>query len=304
MKYSNFSSLKQKNIGFFRNLLKHFNLWPAFVYRKKAISYSDRASAGEDFLLRDFNFFPYSWYSSIKVSDTQDPLNQSTHLIASLSEFQYQFHIQKDNPAKTFEYITTENDARNYLSELFRIYKLNLSKPDDLSNLPVVVPARVLYAYSIFNVNTNNNDNDQEKEIINLIISKFISKLEFADVETISQVIYALNKLKIYDRNLWDPIVGALRTKKFAGEYTEVEIILPFLFRYVETSRETFFSKYFNRTERINRYENFFHKNKPVHETYLSLKEAAIYIQDYDILVKELERRFPFLVETPLESSF
>lgn len=153
--------------------------------------------------------------------------------------------------SNTFDYLIY--NYRNYNKSSFKnSKKLNLLdanfessfqnlhdivRLNENANLPAAVYARIIYASAKLNESGYNHLKLQkiDNETLKNVLQKFIKKIEYADNESIAQVIYSMNSHKYYNNSLWNELLNNLKVDEFSSNYTSVVNKSPFIFRYTET---------------------------------------------------------------------
>lgn len=235
MKHVNYGALNfAYQIPVFHYIKAFFNAnIKTLAFYPKSLWYSQRYNAGEKFLLHNAQFYPNSYNKILSKETSNEPLNVSTKLIVGLNEkFLLDYtSIQNDKNLPDFLKRYAEPINKN-ISESFKnlddIVSFNITNSQNL-NFPVVVWGRLLYAYAKLGINPQRN-----AKKIDVVISKFMEKINFADTETISLVLFALAKLGNYKQKTWIDILNALKEKSFSCEFTKVQSKVPFVFRYEE----------------------------------------------------------------------
>jgi len=296
MQHYKYSTLKKLHINPDLSYIKQFlkvNIKFLFTY-PKSIWYSQRYNAGEKFILMDTNNFPYFYNIAQYQKEALDPLNISLYLLTATTE-SYILKYPNLKP-KTFSEKTIKK-----VSEIFRenfqnlntLIKLRLEDHKNL-DLPVAVYARILYAGVVANSNTEVNQS--EKNTINedaykFCLNSFVDKIEFADAESISMVMFSLSNFGIFDENIWKKLSDNLKNKSFAPEYTQVTYKSPHVFRYEDVDVNSIKSQY------LDEFGNklFVNGFLPVYQAFSSLNKAIENGVNVGDLINNLSRKFPQL---------
>ena len=287
MKYGMDSGLRNLR-GYISAFLKA-NIRTTFTY-PKTIWYSLRYNAGEKFILHSNILYPFKYDIDNSKSQDKEPVRLSTSLLTNLLEFQIQAYKENNYTNEKSVKILSTN-FQNNLQELYKLFQYN--RENEKFDVPVAVPARVLYSIANLNkIDTGIIINEKfDKEVLQFMVNCFIKKIEFADSDSISQTLYAMNKLNLYENEeSWMRIIQALEGKNFEVEFTHVSPYFPLLFRYKEVeefSRKNLF---------VNEIGNklFIFGYKTLFEAYYAIKSATeknekIHAEE---LLKNLKQKF------------
>jgi len=289
MKYGTEPSFK--NFGGFLSAFLKANIRTTFTY-PKTIWYSLRYNAGEKFILHSNILYPFKYDTYVTKSQERDSVRLSTSLLTNVVEFQIQPHKTNIyNREKILESLS--KDFNSSFDELYKLFHYN--RENNNLDVPAAVSARLLYAIAnLDKINKElgqNNNQEFPKETLEFIVKCFLIKLEFADSESISQVLFSLSKLNLYENTEnWNTIIKELSGKSFDVEHTKVTPTLPHLFRYQEV--EDFSTKHRLFNELGNKL--FISGYKSVFEAYYAIINAThknSNIQASDAL-KSFEERF------------
>lgn len=247
MQHFKYATLRKLHVSPDLSYLKLFiktNIKFLFTY-PKTIWYSQRYNAGEKFILRDTNMFPYYYNIDQNNLEISDPINISVSLLTATKE---SFILRYPNiKPRTFSEKDAKKVQENFdknFEQLNNILNIRLEDHEKL-DLPVAVYARILLAAVVANSNSDKTlKNSLTKEVYELCIKKFLDKIEFADIESISAVIYSLSAFQFFDDNVWKLLIDNLESKSFVPEYTEVVNKSPHIFRYEELDSNGFSSSY------------------------------------------------------------
>jgi hypothetical protein len=271
------------------------NLRTTFTY-PKTIWYSLRYNAGEKFLLNEYSLYPFNYDLTSEISKDKEPVRLSTNLLTNITEIQALDYrvmptLEKSNTAlvKAFE----EN-----LKELYKGFQYNRDNKE--YDCPVAVPARVLYGMvnldHVAYRKGSRADSYYDLETMRFILRCFFRKIEYADTESVTQVMFAMAKLELFAEEFWNELIAVLSTKSFEPEFTKVTPYIPHLFRFKELKdqqNDATYSVIFNETG-----VNLFVKGyKPVVEAYHAISKASNNndkINAKEILA-DLEARFPIV---------
>lgn len=240
MQHFKYSSLK--NLHFFPEMsyLKTFvksNIKMLFTY-PKSIYYSQRYNAGEKFLLRDPNLYPYYYNIDLNQQENVSPLNSSISLLTATNEtFILKYPNLKANSFSVSKINNVDTEFKNNFNTLNSLITNRLEDSENL-DLPVVVYARILYAGVLANARGNSNM-ALDQENFNLCLSKFIEKLEYADSESIAYVMFSLSHFGNFEANVWNLLGNALKEKFFIPEYSLVSPKEPHVFRYEDVDEKS-----------------------------------------------------------------
>lgn len=279
MQHSFYGSLMKFYKNPITNYLAQFvrtNIKTLFTY-PKTIWYSLRYNAGEKFILTNLDLYPYKYDAGLTEEQMNEPVRQSTTLLVATRELQLiEYLDEKITKAKREEIVDY------FLSSFNELYYINsLNKEVDL---PVVVFARILYAYVL--IKEHNYDVTADINTLNIIADKFIKKVEFADAESISQVLHYLAYVKNTKAD-WGALLDALKKKHFLPEFTKVKNSDPHVFRYIEVEKDSL--KKTNFGEIGN--DLYIFGLKPVFDAYHACKTMGDSINTSDA-IKDLEARF------------
>ena len=257
------------------------NVKTVFTY-PKTIWYSLRYNSGEKFILTNQELYPYKYDLKLNEEQKADPVRLSTTLFVATRELQLVEYLdQKVNKSLKTE---IEDSLLETFNELYYINHLN----KDL-DLPAAVFARILYAYVL--IKEHNYKVNVELDTLNNISDKFAKKAEFADAESISQVLHYL----AYVQNIkadWGTLLSELKNKHFLPEFTKVTNSEPHVFRYVEVDhhdmKKTNFGEIGN--------DLYIMGLKPVFDAYKACKIMGDKVNT-NSSVKDLESRFKQLLD-------
>jgi len=294
MKYGMDSGLRNVR-GYIAAFLKA-NIRTTFTY-PKTIWYSLRYNAGEKFILHSNILYPFKYDIDNSKFQDKEPVRLSTSLITNLLEIQIQQYKQNISPNQKSVKILTTN-FQNNLQELFKLFQYN--RENENFDVPVAVPARVLYSLANLNkIQTGININEKfDKEVLEFMVNCFIKKIEYADADSISQTLFAMNKLNLYENEeSWMIIIQALQGKNFEVEFTHVTPYYPLLFRYKEVedfSRKDMFLSELGNKLFILGYKSLF-------EAFYAIKKATEKNDkiNADEVLKNLKQKF-----VPLEHEY
>ena len=262
------------------------NLKTTFTY-PKTIWYSERYNSGENFLLYNPDFYPYRYDLQVSEEKLNEPLRLSNRLISNISEFKVENYREKINRSIWQVQIKdkVEYSFNSVLEQLYKTYDFNKNKKLDL---PVVVSARTLYAAAY---STKRNKKEYDNNVLKLILETFIEKIEYADADSISQVLFSLSSYGYYKPDIWNRLALVLEKKKFYPEFTTVSLAYPHLYRYKETKEREF------RNSTLDEFGiTLFNKGYlTVFEAYYSLLEANKNNINTKSSLLNLEERFPIL---------
>jgi hypothetical protein len=268
----------------------------------KTIWYSQRYNAGEKFLMNVPYLYPYKYEVLDKVK-SKEPVHTANNLNSSLENLQALFYeknyLNSPNAAK----IGNQNEfLSNYNKTFFELYKsfeYNIENPR--FDIPVAVCAKTLYGAAYFEGINNFEGNSFKEmeaseikpEVLEFILKKFLQKIQNADAESISQVMFCLDKFNHYPVDIWNVLIQEQSQRSFEPEFTKVRPHFPIFYRYQEVSNNQFSSLFLD--EKGN--QLFLHGTKAVYETYNSVskaayKNSAIQGNDY---IKHLEEKFKYL---------
>jgi hypothetical protein len=155
-------------------------------------------------------------------------------------------------------------------------------------DFPVIVWARALYAYSILGKNLSHLN-----DVTNYSVEKFLEKINYADAESISLVLFSLARFGKYDSNTWTQLLNALEHKQFRPEFTVVKSKEPFVYRYEEVDNSSKFLDDFCNPVFEKGY-------KAIYETLYALRHLSQNSNDLKDRANEnirmLEQRFPLVL--------
>ena len=275
-------------IKFYKNPITNYiaqflrtNVKTLFTY-PKTIWYSLRYNAGEKFILNNKELYPYKYDIVLTEEQKKEPVRVSTGLLVATKELQLiEYLEEKIDKTKRDEIVD------NLLQSFNELYYINhLSKDIDL---PVAVFARILYAYVL--IKERNYETNAEVATLDAIVDKFVKKVEYADAESISQVLYYLAYFKNIKAD-WATLLSELKKKHFLPEFTNVKNSDPHIFRYVEVGREDM--KKTNFGEIGN--DLFIFGLKPVLDAYNACKSMGERINTSSA-IKDLESRFKHITD-------
>ena len=267
----------------------------------KTIWYSLRYNAGEKFLLHVPYLYPYKYNVVVDMNKVKEPVNLSTKMTVGLENLQALYYEKNVLNKPTAGKEGNESEfLKNFNFAFFELYKsFEYNIENTKFDVPVAVSARTLYAAAYFgNINAFEGNTYKEieaseikSEVLEFILNKFVEKIQYADAELISQVLYSLSKFEHYPTDIWNRLIKELSTKAFEPEFTKVRPHFPLFYRYQEVKTESVISHYLD--ARGN--ELFLHGAKPVFEAYNSISRAAYKnnsIQATEYLTY-LEEKFP-----------
>lgn len=298
MQHYKYATLKKLHINPDLSYLKQFlkaNIKFLFTY-PKSIWYSQRYNAGEKFILMDTNIYPYFYNSAQNQKEANDPLNTSLHLFSATTE-SYILNYPNLKPNTFSE--KTKNQVSVKFNENFQSLNslINIRLEDQQKlDLPVAFYARVLYAGVVANSNfaASAHSGNEGKHTINeesyrFCLGKFMEKIEFADAESISIVMFSLANFGVFEENVWRNLIDNFKGKCFAPEFTHVSNKTPHLFRYEDLDIKEIKSQY------LDQFGNklFLNGYLPVFQAYSALSKAVEQGVNADDIVKDLVQRFP-----------
>jgi hypothetical protein len=257
----------QNYTGYLAAFLKA-NIRTTFTY-PKTVWYSLRYNAGEKFILHSNILYPYKYDLENTHSQNKEPVRLSTSLITNIFEHQIQqFKNYNLNIEKNSKKLNSNFDQD--FEELYKIFKYNIE--NEKFDVPVAVPARVLYAIANYDKITKNSKIEFEKETLEFIVKQFLKKVEYADSDSISQILFAMYKLNMTENaDSWNKILEVLNEKNFDVEFTHVSPSFPHLFRYNELEEGK------RKNSSVNDLGNklFLLGYKSVFEAYYAIKNAS-----------------------------
>jgi hypothetical protein len=268
----------------------------------KTIWYSQRYNAGEKFLLHVPYLYPYK-YQVMDQIKSKEPVHMANNLNASIENLQAIYYERNvlNNPnagqlANEKEFLLTFNQA---FFELYKSFEYNIENPK--FDMPVAVSARTLYAAAYFERINNFEGNSYKEmeasqiksEVLEFILNKFLQKIQYADAESISQVLFCLDKFNHYPVDIWNRLIQEISNRNFEPEFTKVRPHFPIFYRYHEVSDAQNCSIHLDKVGN----EIFFQGAKPIYETYNAVSRAvyknnAIQASDY---LRHLEEKFASL---------
>jgi len=224
-------------IGFLKTFFSA-NIKTLYTY-PKSIWYSLRYNSGEKFLLNNVNLYPYKYNDVYRVQELDlEPVGLSNRTHSNISELDTFRYIQSSGYINSTMSIremnsnveTLKESVNTALTELVNIIRFG----GENINLPAAVSARILYALakdSQLGFRSPNSHKLEEDDVRNLL-SCFTKKIEYADGESLQNVIYALEKSNNYNKELWTTLLNEIKNRQFQCEFTLVSNKAPFLFRY------------------------------------------------------------------------
>lgn len=275
----------RSNFQIFNNIKKILkaNIKTTWTY-PKTIWYSMRYNSGEKFILQDKSLYPYNY--DCGIYQEKDSVGLSTQLLCSIRDHKYYHYLRKTNE-KNKQFLDIKEIKKNYnnsFEELVLGYKYNSERSEKEFSMPCAVSARVLYGFTLSSASENHK---LEKSIL----SHFFKKIEYADAESIAQVMYLLAHYNYFKPEVWGKLIEALRGKHFQPEFTAVASTLPHLFRYKEVKKQglSFLDSFGNSLFA----EGYLH----AFEAYHALSKAQASGQGVDAadLISDLEKRIPLL---------
>lgn len=292
MQHFKYSTLKKLHfypeISYIKSFLRS-NIKQLFTY-PKSIYYSQRYNSGEKFLLRDTNIFPYFYNIHTNQQEESDPLIHSISLLTSTNEsFILRYPNLKPN--------AFNNSDANKVNEVFQqnfrqLNNLITTRSDDKEklDLPVVVFSRILYAATIANSTSSltRKNLTLDQEGFELCVEKFLEKLEFADSESIANVMFSLSHFRNFESQIWELLCKALNEKLFVPEFTQVSPKEPHVFRYEDIDTKS------AESDLLDAFGNkiFINGYLPVYLAYSSLKKASENGVNCEESLSNLSRRF------------
>jgi hypothetical protein len=208
----------------------------------------------------------------------------STRLLSNTTEYKYTNFVLQTNPEnnKLTQCEEIKNNMSYVYNNLYKSFEYNMNNKD--FDIPVAVSARVIYACVIF----RNDDHN----VLSFILKNFLSKLEYADADSISQVLYALSVNQYFKSDVWNTLIEALNTKHFEPEHTSVSFSLPHVDRYLENGKER---EKLVKNDFVNKL--FFDGYLAAFEAYYALTLADEKGKDINTagIIQSLEKRIPFL---------
>jgi hypothetical protein len=274
--------------GFLKKLFKA-NIKTLQTY-PKSIWYSLRYNNGERFLLHDQSIYPFNYDTKITQEQESEPVRLSTKLLANINELWNLNYInsygekEKTSFGKNYKNQLCDSLKETYL-HLYKIIEYN--RKDESLDLPAAVYARILYASSIISTLKNSKDGDLffsqnennifDKNVLNIVLQKFLQKVEYADADSLASVMYALTKFKHFQNEVWTKLIHNLQGKKFTPEFTLVQPKLPFVFRYSEVTPKNL---------------NIYYYSKGVFQADWALRESSRNGVDSAEGIKTFEQRF------------
>lgn len=291
MQHFKYSSLKKlqflPEISFIKTFLKS-NIKSLYTY-PRSIYYSQRYNAGEKFLLRDANLFPYYYNNHLNREEELEPLNQSIALLAATNEsFVLRYPNLKQN---AFSMPKVNEVYDNFRKNFSLLVNLLSTRSDDIDklDLPVVVYSRILYASVIANSRSNSNKLNLGEEGFKVCIDKFMEKLEYADSESTAYVMFALSHFGYYDAETWRLLANSLNEKLFVPEFSLVSHKEPHVFRYEDVDNK------FADSDLLDEFGNklFIRGYMPVFLAYSALLNANGNGVDCQEAIRNIAGRFP-----------
>jgi hypothetical protein len=268
----------------------------------KTIWYSQRYNAGEKFLLHVPYLYPYKYQviDKVKSKESVHLANNLNSSIENLQAIYYEKNVLKVADAGQLgnekEFLL---DFNKTFYELYKSFEYNIENPK--FDIPIAVCARTLYGAAYFEGINNFEGNSYKEmqaseikpEVLEFILKKFLQKIQYADAESISQVLFCLDKFNHYSVDIWNGLIKEISERNFEPEFTKVRPHFPIFYRYHEVSNAQISSSYLDKFGN----ELFLHGGKSVFETYNSVsravyKNSAIQGSDY---IKHLEEKFSSL---------
>ena len=276
----------------FRGLMRSTGNYP------KSVWYSLRYNAGEKFILFNPYLYPYQYDLANEAFQSKEPVRLSSQLISSIKILQLIQHEHSANylsDKKTHQELIKKFNESFY--ELFKTFEYN--NDNNNFDVPVVVAARTLYASTLYdslngpqNSATRIDNFEIKKDTLFVLLEKFLEKVEFADADSISQVLHSLAFYQYYKPEIWNKIIAQLYNKHFEPEFTAVKPLFPKFFSYREVSD---FERSLNHIDpKVN---DLLVKNfAAVYEAYNAINKAARNVAGIDTGILEvLEKRIPQL---------
>lgn len=299
MQHYKYATLKKLHISPDLSFLKQFlkaNIKFLFTY-PKSIWYSQRYNAGEKFILMDTNIYPYFYNYAQNQKESNDPLNISLYLLSATTE-SYILNYPNLKPNTFSE--KTKKEVLEKFSENFQSLNslINIRLEDQQKlDLPVAFYARILYAGVVANSNfaaaaaaaAQSAKKTINEEAYRFCLQKFLEKIEFADAECIAIVMFSLANFGVFEENMWSSLIGNLKAKSFAPEFTHVTNKTPHVFRYEDLDVKTV------KSQCLDEFGNklFLNGYLPVFQAYSALSKASENGVEAKDLLSDLVRRFP-----------
>ncbi len=284
MKHSTYSLVNRINISrpqlFIKRLLNS-NIKTTWT-NTKSIWYSMRFNAGENFIMNEKLLYPYTYDHQISESQKSEPVRLSTKLLTACTDKHYMSYVNSKTPGQIPQKLVDENNIQKNFNEAFNeLYKMYQYAEDNKCDCPAVVSARLIYACAIRKI--------EDHSILTNVLAQFISKVEFADAESIGQVMLAMSKYGYYKPTIWEPLIAELQKKSFLPEFTS----LSFAGAHVNRFREVSHHKLMDIDEFGNQLfsEGYLH----AFEAYVALKAASENGIKAGQLIGELEMKMPML---------
>lgn len=241
MKHTKYSILRSLYINPDISYIKQFlfsNIKTLYTY-PKSIWYSLRLNSGEKFMLHNPNIYPYTYNGRYSNEIDNEPVNQANKLNANLGELEVISYLMKSRKesyllSKLPRYLNeSRTEASTTYSELLRIINLSHGKETDL---PVHIYSQIMYGFNVnFKFKFNNDVDIHHKENV---ISKFLSKIDYASAEAVTNAMGFLVNTKTFDNEIWSRLLTNFSCKEFVPEFTQVCNKTPFLFRYTEVDKK------------------------------------------------------------------
>ena len=277
--YGKFSKLYiNPSISYISKFL-NTNIKTLFTF-PKTIWYSLRYNSGEKFLLTNTELYPYKYDVVLNEEQKNEPIRLSTSLYVGIKEIQA---MQNSSESTTAIEKNKEDVLRNFNS-LYYINSINKE-----SDMPVAVYARILYAYVL--ISNLKLGAKTDKEVLRNIYDKFLLKIEFADAESISHVLFYLSFIKDYKSD-WELLLNELNNKNFYPEFTKVSTNDPFIFRYQEIFDSHLKKKILSEEDN----DLYILGMRSVYDSYIASKSVGDKL-DFSEAIKNFEQRFPNLLE-------
>ena len=223
--WSTNNKLFSYDFNYVRQLLRT-NIKFAFWTPRSAIHYSDRLHSGESFILNQITLYPFHYNNADSEFDLRpvEQLNAHASLVSEYISAQLNGlpQVTLARLAQKFKEVLAAN------SKLLNV---------DCSGLPAASLANLLFIFATTEKFGLSYDNyilkgTDSKATFLKIVQDFAAKGDLADADSVSKVIFAVNKLELaFDVKLLEQL---LENKKFRFEFTAVEMTLPHLNRYKE----------------------------------------------------------------------
>ncbi len=300
MQHYKYATLKKLHINPDLSFLKQFlqaNIKFLFTY-PKSIWYSQRYNQGEKFILVNTNIYPYFYNYNQNQKEANDPLNTSLYLLTATTE-SYILNYPNLKP-NTFSEKTRKEVSEKFnqnfqaLNSLINIRLVEDQQQPKL-DLPVAFYARILYAGVVANSNFASaaqgaaNKKTINEESYRFCLEKFMEKIEFADAESISIVMFSLANFGVFEENVWRSLIEHLKAKSFTPEFTHVANKTPHVFRYEDVDVKHVKSNY------LDQFGNklFLEGYLPVFQAFSSLNKALEKGVNAEDMINVLNSKFP-----------